>query len=278
MDLPKNFNFSQRSLQDFIYCRRLFQYRYIEHIKWPAVALDPIDELENRAKLGAEFHRIVQQYFSGISEEKIENYLGENKLRKWWINFKNSIIKDLDNSDSYLPEVRLYSVIQNFRLIAKIDLIAVKSDGSRIIFDWKTSKKRPERKILSENFQTMVYPYLITSAGNRIYPWKKISPNKVKMIYWFAEFPENVEIFRFDSNKFNTAKEEIRNIIEKIERMKPGDFSKTDQISKCKFCVYRSLCGRGDLPGNDEEANEWFLQEETREFDLDIDQIAEIEF
>lgn len=278
MDLPDNFSFSQRSLQDFDYCKRLFRYRYVEKIKWPAVELDPIDELEKRAKLGAEFHRVVHQFYSGIPEQKIENSLGDPTLKKWWNNFKNSMIKNSDESDAYLAEVRLYSIVRNMRLTAKIDLIAVKPDGSRIIYDWKTSRKRPQRKALNGHFQTMVYPFVLISARDRIFPWKNFTPDQVKMIYWFAEFPEDIEVFSFDQHNLDRAREVISNVIEKIDRMRPGEFSKTNQEIKCNYCVYRSLCERGYLPGNDEDASEWILPEETREFDFDFDQITEIEY
>ena len=278
MDLPKNFNHSQKSLQDFLYCRRLFKYRYIERIKWPAVELHPINELEKRAQLGAEFHRIVHQFYSGVSEEKIEDYLGERIIKKWWTNFKNSIVKNLDEADIYLPEVRLYSYIGDSRLIAKIDLISIKPDGNRIIYDWKTSQKRPKREFLLSQFQSLVYPFLVISVDDRIYPWKKVDPDMVRMIYWFAEYPENIEIFKFDEKKFNESKEVITDTIEKIENMNYGDFIKTDQEVKCKFCIYRSLCGRKGYPGDVAEATDWILPEERNHYEMDLNQIEEIEY
>lgn len=278
MILPENFNYSQKSLQDFVYCGRLFKYRYIDRINWPAVELDPVNELELRAKSGAEFHRAVHQYFAGVSEEKIEGYLVDSLLKKWWDNFKISIIKNLDKADTFLPEVRLYSVIQGFRVIAKLDLVAIKPDGRWIIYDWKTSKVRYKRKVLGENFQTKVYPFILSSAGKHLYPSKRIESDQLKMIYWFAEYPGNMELFEFDKYKLTQAKEEIGNTIEKIAGMNPEEFLKTDQEVKCKFCVYRALCERGDLPGEDEEANELIFSEESAEFEWDLDKIAEIEF
>ena len=35
--LPPDFHFSQRSLQDYVDCRRRFQLRYLQHLAWPAV-------------------------------------------------------------------------------------------------------------------------------------------------------------------------------------------------------------------------------------------------
>ncbi len=278
MILPENFNYSQKSLQDFVYCRRLFKYRYIDRINWPAVELDPVNELELRAKSGADFHRAVHQYFAGVSEEKIEDYLVDSSLKKWWDNFKISIIKNLDEADKFLPEVRLYSVIQGFRVIAKLDLVAIKPDGRWIIYDWKTSKIRYKSGVLGEHFQSKVYPYILFCAGKHLCPSKRIEPDQLKMIYWFAEYPWNMEIFEFDKYKLTQAKDEIGNTIEKISGMNPEEFLKTDQEVKCKFCVYRALCERGDLPGQDGEANELIFSEESAQYEYDFDQIVEIEF
>ena len=278
MNLPENFNYSQKSLQDFIYCSRLFKNRYIDRIKWPAVELNPVDELEYRAKSGAEFHRIVYQFFSGISEEKIESNIRDKLIKTWWENFKISIAAKEDHKDIYLSEARIYTFIGDFRLIAKLDLIAVKPDGRRIIYDWKTTHNRYKRKILSDHFQTKVYPYVLVSASDRIFPWEKTDPDRVKMIYWFAEYPENPEVFEFDEIEFIKVEEEIRRIIEKIDGMNPEDFTKTQQQRKCEYCVYRSLCGRGDLAGQHEDTLELYYSEKTRELEFDLDQINEIEF
>ena len=75
MSLPKNFQFSQSSLQDFETCPRRFQLRYLRQLSWPAIESEPIQEAERLAQLGTDFHRLVHQHLVGIDEETLETSL-----------------------------------------------------------------------------------------------------------------------------------------------------------------------------------------------------------
>ena len=46
--LPPGFQFSQRSLQDYVDCRRRFELRYLQNLAWPAVEAEPHLEQEKR--------------------------------------------------------------------------------------------------------------------------------------------------------------------------------------------------------------------------------------
>ena len=67
---------------------------------------------------------------------------------------------------------------------------------------------------------------------------------------------------------------QLRELIEEIDRAQ--SFPLTENERRCRYCTYRSLCERGgagqvDLLDVDDE-----LEEE--DFELDFDQIVEIEF
>jgi hypothetical protein len=72
--------------------------------------------------------------------------------------------------------------------------------------------------------------------------------------------------------------QEIQRLILEINERMPGDFPLTANEQRCQFCRYRSLCQRGV------QAGDWQNQEASEEqtsgggFDLDFDQIAEIDF
>ena len=70
MTLPSYFQFNQGSLQDYVDCPRRFQLKYIEQLAWPALDAEPALESENNFQQGAAFHRLVQQYLLGVSDEK----------------------------------------------------------------------------------------------------------------------------------------------------------------------------------------------------------------
>jgi len=55
------------------------------------------------------------------------------------------------------------------------------------------------------------------------------------------------------------------------------DFPLTDDETKCRFCPYRSYCGRGVEAGDWREA-EAESEGDQSDFDINLEQIAEIEF
>ena len=66
--LPEDFQFSQRSLQDYTDCQRRFQLRYLEQLAWPAVESEPLSDHERQMQAGAAFHRLVQRFLVGIPD------------------------------------------------------------------------------------------------------------------------------------------------------------------------------------------------------------------
>ena len=69
--LPADFQFSQGSLQDFVYCRRRFQLRYLMQLAWPAVAAEPADEHDIQLRQGEAFHHLVHQHMLGLPIEQL---------------------------------------------------------------------------------------------------------------------------------------------------------------------------------------------------------------
>ncbi len=71
-------------------------------------------------------------------------------------------------------------------------------------------------------------------------------------------------------------------MIEGIAGLKEDQFPKTEQDERCRFCVYRSLCDRGQRAGDWDQVDQGLDAEldegEVFEFDIDFDQIAEVEF
>jgi hypothetical protein len=66
-------------------------------------------------------------------------------------------------------------------------------------------------------------------------------------------------------------------IAEIRDRSDEDAFALTDDEQRCRFCPYRSLCDRGQEAG-DFEAMEEPEPERVGAFDLDFDQVAEVEF
>ncbi|MEA3350200.1 MAG: PD-(D/E)XK nuclease family protein [Chloroflexota bacterium] len=274
--LPANFQFSQSSLQDFVDCQRRFQLRYIQRLVWPAVKAEPALENELYLQRGAQFHQIAHQHLLGIPAEKLDRMAAEDqKLSQWWRNF---IDNGPDLSDyAQHPETTLSAPMGDDRLVAKYDLIAIKSPQA-VIYDWKTARKRPKRKWLVDKLQTRVYAYLLVRAGAQLNAGQPIEADEVEMVYWFSEFPDQPARFPYSAEQFAKDEAYLSGLIAETKNLGDEDAPRTDDEWRCKYCLYRSLCNRGKQAGPLDEMDLFGEAEEAFEIELDFEQISEIEY
>jgi CRISPR/Cas system-associated exonuclease Cas4 (RecB family) len=269
--IPVPFALSQSSLQDYFDCPRRFFLRYIEQMIWPAVESEPVAEYERRQQEGLLFHRLVQQHLLGLPPEKLRELASGPDLQRWWQNYVSS---DLGLAGSTLhTELTLSSPIGQHRILAKYDLVAVR-DGQATIFDWKTYARRPREEQMAARWQTRIYRLLLAKAGAHLNGGMPFQANQIQMIYWFAEFPSEAVRFRYDEGQLARDWSALETIVNEITSA--GTFPLTDDQNMCRFCVYRSYCDRGRQAARWTEAET--DSEGERGFDLNFDQIAEIEF
>jgi hypothetical protein len=296
MTLPPDFQFSQASLQDYVDCPRRFQLRYVQRVAWPAPEAEPALENERYLQQGAAFHRLVHQHLLGLAPEALSAMVADDDLRRWWRNYLEGGPADLP--PSRYPEVVLSAPVGHgretgpsiARLVAKYDLVAIDPGRWAVIVDWKTSRKRTQRKWLAERLQTRVYPYILVRAGHHLNAGRPFEPEQVEMVYWFANFPGHPERFVYDTAQYEADELYLAALIEKIEEKIEGlgdaDLSLTTQERRCRYCPYRSLCRRGVRAGAFDEATDEAEHEPEPgdggdlgfDFDLDFEQIAEIEY
>lgn len=273
MDKLTDLQFSQASLQDFIDCRRRFYYRYVQRLAWPALEAEPALANEQWMKQGTDFHQLVHRYVLGIPVERLTPSVGGN-LTVWWQSFLDHV--PFDRDARLFPERLLVTELDGKRLVAKFDLIVAASDGSVDIYDWKTSRKPPKRAVLAEQMQSKVYPLVLAKAGD-VLGLELTAPEQVRMTYWYVNRPEEPEVFNYSQEQFEADREQITAIANEILALDdPDQFTLTEEVRRCRFCVYRSLCERGETAGD-------FLEDEDDfeigpDFDLDFDLIEEIEF
>ncbi len=281
MKLPKGFQFSQGSLQDYVDCRRRFYLRYIQRLSWPAVESEPMLESERYARQGQQFHKMIQQHLIGIPAESIANMVSGEELNTWWQSYLDFYQQEnLAAQGVLFPEISLSMPIGNQRLVATFDLIVLQKDGRATIYDWKTNRNHTSRIRLEHRLQTRVYPYLLSMAGNFLNTGNPILAEQIRMIYWFAGFPDQPETFLYNAQTRQSDQGYIEHLVDEINGAAESDFTLTDDDRLCQYCIYRSLCNRGVLAGNLEagaELGEDFFQSDS-DVKLDIDQIAEIAF
>ncbi len=273
--LPVNFLFSQGNLQDYVDCRRRFQLRHLEKLAWPAVRNEPVIEHEQAMFQGQSFHRLVNGYFLGIPEDRLTDVARTSGILGWWLNFLGFISNHSDLNDSRKQTEATYQIdIGNHRFIARYDLI-VHSQKDLLIYDWKTSKVRPKRGYLGGRLQTRIYPYLLAEHAS-----EAVDPDQLTLVYWFSEFPGESIIFQYSREKMHQDKKYLSSLISEIEKLSNNDFNKTDCQVHCNFCVYRSLCERGNEAGEslDNESAYDVKADEMLQVQFDFESIPEIEY
>ena len=274
------FTFSQASLQAYSDCPRRFQLRYLQRLAWPAPEAQPAKEYEEHLQRGRAFHRLIQQYFLGIQPGRLsQSATADPLLAEWWRNFQ--VENPVPDDYAKYTEASLAIPVGEHRLVARYDTLAV-GNGELIIFDWKTNKNLPKRDWLMDRFQTRVYSYVLTRAGDQLTQGKEIQPDQVEIVYWFSNFPATPMRFTYSQEQFETDGDFLSSLVEQITGLGEDDFTRTEDLHHCRYCSFRSLCDRGIEAGNlDDLETVYDLDEgpmEVQEIEIDIDQIAEIEF
>lgn len=265
---------SQSSLQDYTDCPHRFELRVVKQLVYPAIETEPAIENEKHQQEGEYFHRLAQQYFMGIPPEQIEKFAGTENLQRWWQNFiTGQHLKTLGDFSSIKPELPLSAPLGQFRLVAKYDLVAI-GEEKVLIYDWKTYRKRPRSEWLSIRWQTRVYRALLAQAGPALLEHRPIAPEQIEMIYWFPDFPSAPAHFGYQSDQFKRDWGALERLADEISGA--SHFPKTEDVSKCAYCPYRSYCSRGVEAGKAED-NERDIEAEEF-FDIRFEQIDEIEF
>lgn len=276
MTIPAAFLFSQSSLDDFQTCPWRFYLRHIERLAWPAPVSEPAAEHERHLLLGARFHHLVQQHLSGIPAGRLSASVDDPDLAAWWERYLE--VQPADIPGRALPEHTLLAPLEGHRLLAKYDALVVGEDGRLTIFDWKTTLRRPSPTQMAHSLQTRVYRYVAVRAGAHLTEGN-ITPEQVRMVYWFPAFPADPYVLDYTTASFQADEAHLRALIRRILACeRPEDFPRTEDVRACRFCGYRSLCERGITAGRLEDAFEEGDAADAFDLDMDLDQIAEIEF
>ncbi len=269
---------SQSSLQDFADCPRRFQLRHVERRAWPALESQPALEHEQHMQRGAQFHRLVQQFFLGVPIDALSRQAdADPDLARWWGAFLEHA-PAMTSAPRREAEFSLSAPLGAYRLMAKFDLLALHDGGQVQIFDWKTTVRKPRRDWLADRLQTRVYPYLLARAGASLYGGEPIAPQHIEMIYWFPQFPLETIRFPYSASQYAEDEAYLQQMVEMIAALGTAPAPLTADERRCRYCVYRSLCGRGVEAGPLAEAESADEHAEGFDLDLDFEQIAEVEF
>ena len=279
MSLPETFDFTQSNLQDYIDCPYRFNLRYVRRAKWPALVVDDALEFEQRGQTGGRFHRLIQQYLLGIPEESLTDQAAADpspEMMAWWEDFLQYVPPLLEGSR--FAETILSTGLTGHRLVAKYDLVLVQPSGKLVIFDWKTSRRRPKEQWLEERIQTRLYRFLLAQSGSVLNGTAETLPEQIEMNYWFTSQPELPVSLPYTGDQYQQDLTFFTDLIEEIAELPEEAFPRTADLTKCRYCVYRSHCDRGTVAGNLDEFEDFEPTTPEEDDDLDFDQIEEIAF
>ena len=279
MSLSETFDFTQSNLQDYIDCPYRFYLRYVRHAKWPALVVDDALEFEQRGQTGGRFHRLIQQYLLGIPEESLTDQAAADpspEMMAWWEDFLQYVPHLLEGSR--FVETILSAGLTGHRLVAKYDLVLVQPSGKLVIFDWKTSRRRPKEQWLAERIQTRLYRFLLAQSGSVLNGAAETLPEQIEMNYWFTSQAELPVSLPYSGDQYQQDLAFFTDLIEEIAELPAEAFPRTADLAKCRYCVYRSHCDRGTVAGNLDEFEDFEPTTLEEDDDLDFDQIEEIAF
>jgi hypothetical protein len=313
MPLPKTFQFSATSLQDYVDCPRRFQLRYLLRVAWPAPEAEPIGEQERHARLAREFHQLAHQYLLGLPAKTLSSLVHDPDLERWWRAYL-AYVPSLGDVQ-VMPEVNLSTPLAGYRVMAQYDALVLNDQPSAkhheagetpftkrpslLILDWKTYRQYPTRAWLAKRLQTRVYPVVLVKAGSLFLNCASVEPDGIEMCYWLAEYPNAPESFHYDAACYQADLDYLSALITEIAgrvrddvpRVQAVTATATDEIwplttelSRCRFCNYRSLCGRGGAAGpladyvEDDHKGPVTGDEAALGFDLDCGQVQEIAY
>ena len=280
MTAPANFVFSQGSLQDYVACPRRFQLRYLLEMAWPAPEMEPISDVERYREQGRIFHRLVQQHALSIPVERLSaqvDQIDDEDLARWWRNYLASP-PPIPSAGKVWSEVGLSISLGGRRLMARCDRVVAQPGVQVLIVDWKTGRQPPRRERLARHMQTRVYRYVMTMAGGHLNGGKPPSPAIVEMIYWYANYPNQVQRFPYNEAQQESDHRHLSALIEEIVARDQETWTLTEDLHRCRYCQYRSLCERGVKAGAFDEAEEMPEPGDPWDFDLELEQIAEVAF
>jgi CRISPR/Cas system-associated exonuclease Cas4 (RecB family) len=240
--LPEGFHYTQSNLQDFLTCQRRFYLRHVAQQRWPAPLAEPQDPIEQAVARGAKFHLLAERHQVGVDLELVRDSVAEDEAMLRWLENYESALAALGPFERAWAERRLSMMLPPHLepILAKYDLLGVQND-QLIAVDWKTSRL-PSSEVLGQRMQTVIYLLVLAKRGPALL---KTPLQKISLHYISVDNGEQ-RTFRLsldDSAEIHRLETLVLSVIANVRRSQ--EFPLVDDEQVCKYCIYRSLCERG---------------------------------
>lgn len=262
--------FSASSLRTYQTCQLKFKRRYIDGLFWPDDWVKDKEKKETQ-RLGQLFHTLAERYYLRGKIVDSKDVI-EEKVVKWLERLVD--FRPYNEVDQFLPEHRLQFNNQGLKLLAKYDLLHFTGDNRAVIYDWKTYRSNSQKSFLKRSLQTIVYRYLLATAGGDYSETGQWEPQDITLIYWNPRFPDDSKEFPYTQKQYLKDEKKIKELVEQIKETNftvDEDVLATSEKNNCLSCEYRPIC-------HGEPALEIEPKEEDLELMEDWDEVDPITF
>ncbi len=275
--LPSTFHFTQSNLQDYVDCARRFQLRYVDNQAWPGVQAEPLLEHERFLERGSRFHRLVERHQLGLDPVTLESAIDDPQVLNWWRSYLQ--FTDLHQLEGRrYPEFTLTAELEGYRFSATYDLLVVLPDHSVMIFDWKTYRRLPESRFLEQRVQTRLYMLVAALSAER-FLGRVLDLSGLRIVFWCVSDPTAPVEFTYSQRCFDQDRSFFRRVVDSIYQRSVDDVWPlvADDVF-CRYCLFRSLCGRGVEGGDLDEISSVFGYLGGDGFDFGFFDVDEVGF
>lgn len=229
---------SQGQLNLLERCPRQFQHTYLDQFGSPSSL-----EQQERQTWGSRFHLLMQQRELGLP---IESLVQEDAQLQRWMTAFTSAAPDILTSASHTfreSEHCRTLQVQGYVLTVVYDLLI--ADEIAQILDWKTYPKPQNRRWLAQNWQTLLYLYVLAQTSDYL-------PEQISMTYWFIQSPDKPQSLKFaySANQHQQTGQKLNALLSQLtdwlQRYQEGElFPQVVKGSeRCESCTFAVRCQR----------------------------------
>lgn len=238
---------SYSQIETFRICPLHYKLRYMLKIPTPP---------SSSQSFGNSFHLTMKAFYEQLglglkpTKELITSLLKSNWIKEGYLS-KSHETESFKKAERFLlhylknifdpnripvaTEIPFNVPIRGFRIGGKIDRVDQLPTGEIEIIDYKTGAHPLDQKTADKDLQLSIYALAATEIAEP--PFKRISPEKVRLSFCYFDNPQIVTTFR-DKNALDAARKEIANYRDAIIN---SDFKCSGNFL-CENCEYKEFC------------------------------------
>ncbi len=223
-------------------CERLFAFTYIHPMPWPGPQGTDPQLSERRTSLGTQLHHLIHQHALGLDPRSLART--DPDLRRWFERYRASAYAALDGPVH--SELHLSASVGDMVVRATFDRV-IQRGSEFVIVDWKTSERLPDARVLADDWQALLYPFVLAEVGSALNGGVAIAPEAIKMVFYYVEHGQEV-VIQHDSERHEGVRSNLLRVMASMARSGYEPTGKQGQrCLKPAPCRFYSLCHLADM-------------------------------